>query len=83
MDANKLVVLREIRYRIVEVCGRCEHSEIAPGADWGTCRRFTYRHEKHAGAERDLSVHRMGVCPVFEPRSGALHLGGFDEFVAR
>lgn len=81
MDANKAARLRQIGYQIT-ACGTCAHSDIDPPSEWGTCRLFTYQHEKHTGPERPLSINRHGTCPAFKPRDsarGVLH--GFEEFL--
>lgn len=83
MDQNKAEALRAMRYK-VEACGMCEHADLNPLTDWGTCRRFTYEHGKHTGDRRPVSINRHGTCPDFTPRETApVLLHGFVEFLTR
>lgn len=83
MDAEKVRVLEAINYRIDPCCGLCTHSNIPPFSDFGECDLFKYRHEKHVGDERRLSINRHGVCPDFGIEAGAEgRLHGFVQFLS-
>lgn len=82
MDRRKLKVLREIGYTFPATCGVCAF--VRPGQDgtWGTCAIHTYKHEKHTGAERELSVSLFGGCDAFQPKPDLEDkLQGFAEFL--
>jgi len=80
MDANKLEVLKAVGYQVGPACGLCVHGRFAPGQDFGTCALHTYRHLKHSGPGRELSVNRLGHCPDFEMSEARLvTLGRFRE----
>lgn len=82
MDENKRATLAVIGYEI-SACGMCAHAEISADQDWGTCRRYSYEHEKHTGPFRQLSINRHGHCAGFEPSQDApVKLGKFAEFLA-
>jgi hypothetical protein len=82
VDANKLLVLQEIGYRIPGACSLCQHAAISPGQDWGTCGLYTYEHAKHTGPPRQLSIHRYGRCDKFEIAAGEEEqLGLFEQFL--
>ena len=66
MDENKVKKYEELGYKIAKVCGNCIHSRFTPHTVWGTCSKYTYEHLKHAEAERNLSIHKFGVCPFAE-----------------
>lgn len=86
MDKNKLQVLRDANYVIPKQCGLCVYGRFAtPTADFGMCQVRQYRHEKHTGEPRQLSVYRGGGCPdLFELSPGAERaLGAWAEFVDR
>ena len=81
MDANKLKVLREMGYTIPVTCGLCAFSKIERG-DWGTCHKHTYKHLKHSGPPRQLSINRHGTCPDAKPSVvWTAELGKFIEFL--
>lgn len=66
MDANKLEKLSEIGYTLQPSCGLCAHSFFSnANSDWGVCVKFFYKHKKHTGEPRQLSIHRSGCCPNF------------------
>lgn len=67
MDNNKLKVLKKINYKSTECCGTCVHARMAKGYDFGTCKKFTYQHEKHSDTVRELSINRYGVCDKHAP----------------
>jgi len=62
-DENKFAKLQEIGYTIPMTCALCEFSNF-PGlrAVWGTCNKHKYKHLKHTGPERGVSIHRTGCC---------------------
>jgi hypothetical protein len=62
MDKNKLQKLREIGYTLRNCCANCEHG-MFPSNNFGTCSVHKYRHLKHTGELRDLSIHKYGCCP--------------------
>lgn len=64
MDDNKKKKLEEIQYRIVSSCGTCVDAELSPDG-WETCKAFKYKHKKHSGEERQLSIHQFGVCKEY------------------
>lgn len=81
MDENKKQKLRDIEYSIFSCCGSCKQGEFLIGMPWGTCKKFTYDHLKHTGEERNLSIHRSGVCLHFEESEVEKELlGAFAEF---
>lgn len=79
MDAAKLKVLQNLRYRILPVCGLCKHGWF-PKTDWGHCENNTYEHEKHSGPPRQLSIHKFGGCWKFQRKGNLDYLAGFQEF---
>jgi hypothetical protein len=82
MDANKLKVLQDIRYRINPTCETCAHSDLSADG-WGYCGAHEYQHLKHSEETSPLSVHRLGWCARWElddARLAALGLGAFREF---
>lgn len=83
MDEAKRRKLVEIGYSI-QACGLCQHADIHPGSDWGTCERYRYLHGKHTDGERQLSINRHGACPSFEPVVSAFaSLHGFATFLGK
>jgi hypothetical protein len=63
MDDNKLQRLENCGYRIRPCCGFCMNSKFASIDHlFGTCAKIHYKHLKHTGEERELSVNRHGVC---------------------
>lgn len=84
MDENKLRLLKVINYELLKCCGLCIHGEFNNRhSDFGTCQTNTYRHEKHTGEKRYLSINRFGVCGTdeFELDEGKLtRYGRFSEF---
>lgn len=86
MDKKKLKVLRDIAYTFPMTCGLCSHGQFQAYHGnmplWGTCRVHTYKHDKHTGDERQLSVHLLGGCGDFQPTDNAAKsLEGFAEFL--
>jgi hypothetical protein len=65
MDANKIKKLEEIDYNVRKCCGLCKHSHISLDG-WGICNLHKYKHEKHTGEERQLSINHFGFCSDFE-----------------
>ncbi len=83
MDANKLIVLRDIQYTIHPHCGVCAWSDLSADG-WGYCDAHEYAHKKHSEARSRLSIHRVGSCPDFEldeQKLATLGLHAFREFV--
>jgi hypothetical protein len=64
MDANKLQKLNDIDYTMLPCCGICQFADLSHDG-WGTCTKHTYKHKKHTGAERQLSITRYGSCASF------------------
>jgi hypothetical protein len=64
MDENKLIKLKEIKYRIYKCCALCKFGRFLN--DWGTCDEHTYEHKKHSTSKRQLSIHKSGYCDDFE-----------------
>lgn len=62
MDVNKLKVLKQIEYKLVECCDLCIYGDFKQGQDFGTCKKFLYKHLKHTGEKRKLSIHKLGIC---------------------
>ena len=61
MDGNKLKKLSSINYQLRNCCGRCKYGNF-PNNDFGTCSVHTYEHLKHSEKERELSIHKYGIC---------------------
>lgn len=81
MDENKDKQLAEISYKVHRTCGQCKHFKPGHG-DFGTCNLFKYKHLKHTGEERQLSVNRYGSCSKFEMNPAALMmLGLYDKYL--
>lgn len=81
MDQNKAEVLRQIGYNVRPCCGLCRYAEVSDGG-WGVCLKHKYKHLKHTGEERYLSINIYGSCPFFELSDMAPEvLGKFMEFV--
>ena len=81
MDENKKKKLEEIKYKIFPCCGACKSGNFMTGMPWGTCMKFTYDHQKHTGEDRNISIHRSGVCDNFEENEAEKeYLGLFAEF---
>jgi len=78
MDENKLTRLREIGYTLHRTCNHCEHGQFNNLGDWGTCVIHDYKHKKHSGSERRLSINRCGKCPKFKLKNHTL--GEWEEF---
>lgn len=84
-DDNKFKKLREIGYRIPQLCCYCTHG-IFGTSGWGTCEVHRYDHQKHDNPEggRGVSIHSTGTCKVgFEAdyaRIGRAALGAHLEF---
>ena len=64
MDENKLQKLKEINYKILNVCGLCKHSFI--NLEWGVCKLLHYKHRKHTKQDIELSIYFYGSCDFFE-----------------
>lgn len=84
MDQAKLRVLASIRYEIRRTCGLCRHASL--NGEFGTCglTEHEYKHEKHTGEPRKLSIHRSGGCSRFEIDPAAeARLHGFSGLMER
>lgn len=81
MDANKLVVLKQIGYKVHRTCGSCVNARFGRGQVWSTCDIHTYQHEKHTGEPRHLSIHVAGECPSWESGTFGDSLEGFYELL--
>jgi len=82
MDTNKKARLDEIGYRILKYCAICTYSKFpSPASPWGICEKYEYRHEKHTGEARQVSICHFGVCAEdFEAADGvATRLAGFHD----
>lgn len=66
MDENKLAKMKEVGYKHMACCLTCKYSNINPGCIWGTCKLYTYKHKKHTGHEREMSVMVTGSCPAWD-----------------
>jgi hypothetical protein len=81
VDENKKIKLKKIGYQIFPCCGGCQHGDLIAGMPWGTCKKFAYDHLKHTGEERQVSIHRHGVCEHFEESEiEKEYLGEYAEF---
>jgi hypothetical protein len=85
-DANKFKKLREIGYTIPITCKFCVHGHFKnPTLPWGTCKKHQYKHLKHTGPPRGVSIHAVGTCQDAESkvleRIGGL-LGAHAEFLS-
>lgn len=82
MDENKRQKLFEIDYTINPACGMCVHSKIDGGEDFGVCNKHEYKHLKHIGSPRKLSILRYGSCPDYTQAADyERYMHGFKEFV--
>lgn len=82
MDENKRQQLVVIDYAIFPVCGICKHGVFKKDNDFGECTAYQYVHQKHTGAERDLSVYRYGTCSSPKLRTGVRSfIHGYAEFL--
>ena len=66
MDQNKAQKLRDVSYRMVDTCQSCVYGNFSDGNLFGSCNLHTYRHLKHTGAERPLSISKTGTCYAHE-----------------
>ena len=69
MYNNKLKELQDINYVIRKCCGLCSHGKfnfLRSGNSYGTCEIHEYKHLKHTGKKRQLSINRDGYCDKFE-----------------
>lgn len=83
MDKNKLKVLREAEYIIPKQCDLCVHGQFTNNSPFGTCAVRTYKHEKHSGPERQLSIYKGGGCRKLFQLKDNHGLGDWIEFVER
>ena len=77
MDKNKEHLLWDVGYIIRRTCFNCRNAHLSPSG-WGTCTIHFYRHEKHTGPPRLMSIHETGYCPKHELRHTVL--GAFKQF---
>lgn len=82
MDENKLKMLKSMDYKIDPCCALCVYGIFRdPASAWGECCLFEYDHLKHTGQNRNVSVNRYGVCPLFVPSTTCSdRLDKFEEF---
>lgn len=83
MDVNKEKKLSEIEYSIQECCGLCKYAHISLDG-WGICNLHKYKHAKHTGEERQLSINQFGYCAKFvldEYKTHDLH--AYSKFLQR
>ncbi len=82
MDENKLKKLKEVGFVMNRCCGLCSFATFSPGVGvYGECSEHTYEHKKHTGPKRDVTVHKYGYCPCFEPNYELLdRLGPWKTF---
>jgi len=80
-DDNKFKKLREVGYRIPQLCCYCKHGNFGPSG-WGTCGVHRYDHKKHDNPEggRGISIHVTGSCrDGFEVKNANV-VGAYQEF---
>lgn len=67
MDANKVIKLDEIGYKILPCCMNCKFGNFYH-LGFGECTKQTYVHLKHdnPGGSRPLSIHASGTCDDFD-----------------
>jgi hypothetical protein len=81
MDGNKFQKLIDVGYRIQDVCAFCKHSDLTEKDCWGTCKKHQYKHRKHSGDDRDMSINAFGKCMYFEADESKMSkLGRYAEF---
>ena len=80
MDKNKLQELRDIGFVIKRTCKSCSHSLISQNDCWGVCLKHKYKHLKHTGDPRSLSIHETGCCGDYDMKEYWMY-GGFEEFL--
>jgi len=66
-DKNKLAMMREMNYRIVDSCATCRfglgrHSNEG----WGRCSQLSYKHDKHSDHTRPMPAHTAFICDDHE-----------------
>jgi hypothetical protein len=79
MDANKLMMLRQVKFTVQRTCYFCLY--VRKGStDFGTCKKHMYYHMKHK-ERREMSVHSSGNCDKWE-RDFAVVIGvAWEEFI--
>lgn len=86
-DVNKFAKLEEIGFIVPMTCPLCEHSNfLSPRAFWGTCSKHKYKHLKHTGPARGVSIPRTGCCIdlIVDPRKEAeAGLGAHSRFLTK
>lgn len=68
MDINKLKVLTNIGYSFQETCATCYYGKFNSN-DFGVCKKFKYKHQKHSEKERQISINKNGKCDFYECNS--------------
>ncbi len=64
-DANKFYKLEQIHYTVRRCCLLCVYGDFSDATErnpFGSCRLHTYRHAKHSGPPRGVSIVLMGSC---------------------
>lgn len=79
-DVNKFKKLRDINYTI-RACAVCIHGDFYHKQDWGTCSKHLYKHAKHTGDLRGVSIVRYGSCSDFVVEPSWNGLGAHAEFL--
>lgn len=84
MDSNKLALLKQVGYAVSRCCYFCKHAgPFKLNTIWSTCLKHKYRHLKHTGDLRQMSIVKFGVCSSFEPNDAAkVELGTFGQLMA-
>lgn len=81
MDANKLLKLNAVGYKISGCCGLCLYGNFEKGKIWGTCIKHRYQHLKHTKSDREISICIFGRCKEYKEKSEKLNeLGTFKRF---
>ena len=88
MDENKRIKLLNIDYHVRPCCAMCRHAEFKPGRlgirwlqRWGSCQLHEYKHLKHTGPPKKLSINLFGHCHDFSLNKDSLaELGNYGLF---
>lgn len=81
MDPNKVKRLRDIGYKLQPCCQLCKSGMFSAKSQWGECRKIKYKHQKHSGPQRLLSIHASGLCIRFAKNEElALRMQHYAEF---
>lgn len=80
-DENKFAKLEEVNYTIRPCCFLCKHGTFYTFALWGTCAKHTYKHKKHTGNDRQMSINIIRSCDDYDGDDNKINeLGNFVEF---